>query len=80
LHDVVLAEGLPCESWLDTGNRADFANGGQVVRLHPALSRLGWEDACASLVVVGPALDTARALLLIQAVPVRAEALRRGAV
>ena len=23
-HDVLLAEGLPCESFLDTGNRAAF--------------------------------------------------------
>jgi hypothetical protein len=27
-HDVILAEGLPCESYLDTGNRAAFAEGG----------------------------------------------------
>ncbi len=27
-HDVILAEGLPCESYLDTGNRAAFVNGG----------------------------------------------------
>ncbi len=27
-HDVVLAEGLPAESYLDTGNRDAFANGG----------------------------------------------------
>jgi phospholipase/lecithinase/hemolysin len=25
-HDIVLAEGLACESWLDTGNRAMFEN------------------------------------------------------
>jgi hypothetical protein len=25
-HDVILAEGLPCESYLDTGNRAAFAH------------------------------------------------------
>jgi hypothetical protein len=25
-HDVILAEGLPCESYLDTGNRAAFEN------------------------------------------------------
>ena len=24
-HEVILAEGLPCESYLDTGNRGDFA-------------------------------------------------------
>ena len=26
-HAVILAEGLACESYLDTGNRAAFANG-----------------------------------------------------
>jgi len=33
-HDVVLAEGVPAESFLDTGNRASFA-GGQTQNLHP---------------------------------------------
>ena len=27
-HDVLLANGLPCESYLDTGNREAFAGGG----------------------------------------------------
>jgi hypothetical protein len=27
-HSVLLAEGLPAESYLDTGNRGAFANGG----------------------------------------------------
>jgi len=27
-HEVLLAEGLPCESYLDTGNRSNFSNGG----------------------------------------------------
>ena len=34
-HDVILAEGLPCESYLDTGNRSAFANGGDEAMLHP---------------------------------------------
>ncbi len=34
-HDVLLAEDLPAESYLDTGNRALFANGGDAVVLHP---------------------------------------------
>ena len=34
-HDVLLAEGLPTESYLDTGNRAAFANGGAFLELHP---------------------------------------------
>ena len=29
MHDGLLAEGLPAESYLDTGNRAAFANGGR---------------------------------------------------
>ncbi len=34
-HDVLLAEGLPAESYLDTGNRDSFAGRGAVVRLAP---------------------------------------------
>jgi hypothetical protein len=63
-HDVVLAEGLACESFLDTGNRAAFANGGACVQLHPDFAQRSWDaDACAPLVVAGPALARARAAL-----------------
>ncbi len=62
-HDVVLAEGLPCESFLDTGNRRAFENG-QAVELHPDFSRRAldiWDaEACAPLVLNGPALVAAR--------------------
>jgi hypothetical protein len=34
-HDVLFAEGLPAESYLETGNRAAFANGGGTMSLHP---------------------------------------------
>lgn len=34
-HDVVLADGLPAETYLDTGNRVMFENGGGPVALHP---------------------------------------------
>jgi hypothetical protein len=57
-HDVLLAEGLPAETYLDTGNRAAFENGGAPVMAHPDFERpdLGqqlWRDkACA------PTLDT----------------------
>src|ERR1039458_7045846 len=34
-HAILLAEGLPAESYLDTGNRAMFANAGLAVVLHP---------------------------------------------
>ncbi len=34
-HDLVLAEGVFSETYLDTGNRGQFANAGNVVALHP---------------------------------------------
>jgi hypothetical protein len=37
-HDVLLAEGLPVESYLDTGNRGLFENGDAPMMLHPDLS------------------------------------------
>jgi uncharacterized cupin superfamily protein len=60
-HDILLAEGLPCESYLDTGNRAAFANGGAIAHLHPDFSEHMWEaKACAELVVTGPRLEAVR--------------------
>ena len=67
-HDVVLAEGLPCESYLDTGNRAAFENGGNAVALHPDFALGIWETkACASLVCDGVELEAARSWLLERA-------------
>ena len=34
-HDLLLADGLPAESYLDTGNRGMFANAGVPLVLHP---------------------------------------------
>ncbi len=57
-HDVILAENLPVESYLDTGDRASFANGGQPLKLFPEFSARRWEMAgCAPLVMSGPKLD-----------------------
>ena len=56
-HDVILAEGLACESYLDTGNRAAFANGGIVVAAHPDFAQQVWEaEACAPQINHGPIL------------------------
>ena len=53
-HDILLAEGLPVESFLDTGNRNQFSNGGRIVQLHPSFAALTWDaKACAPLVVTG---------------------------
>jgi hypothetical protein len=63
-HDVILAEGLPCESFLDTGNGGAFENGGAAVHLHPDFSQRLWDGhACAPLVVAGPELEEVRAAL-----------------
>ena len=55
-HGVLLAEGAPAESYLDTGNRDQFAN-----------CPLGWSaldaaanDPCADMVFGGPRLDEIR--------------------
>jgi hypothetical protein len=64
-HDVVLAEGLPAESFLDTGNRAAFANGGAVVQATPDFARRIWDAAaCAPLVTAGPDVVRVRRRLI----------------
>lgn len=69
-HDVLLAEGLAAESYLDTGDRAAFANGGTVAMLHPRFGSLTWDaEGCAPLIVTGPALDRQRRLLQARARP-----------
>jgi Hint domain len=77
-HDVIMAEGLPCESYLDTGNRGAFENGGAPVQLHPDFARWRREaSACAPLVVTGPNLEQVRAGLAGRAVALTRE--RRAA-
>jgi collagen type I/II/III/V/XI/XXIV/XXVII alpha len=67
-HSVLLAEGLPAESYLDTGDRLNFADGAGPTRLHPDFSTRQWEaNGCAPLVVTGPALDAARRWLMAMA-------------
>ena len=62
-HDVILAAGLPAESFLDTGNRCAFSNG-PVIALHPEFNAWVWEaEGCAPLVVTGEKLERVRAML-----------------
>jgi hypothetical protein len=66
-HDLLWAEGLRAESYLDVGDRANFTNGGGPVRLFPDFATaidnaMLWETkGCAPLVVQGPRLEAARA-------------------
>jgi hypothetical protein len=67
-HDVIVAEGLPTESFLDTGNRAAFANGGGATALHPDFARRVWQgEGCAELVLGGRTLAAAKQRLLARA-------------
>jgi hypothetical protein len=55
-HAVVLAEGLGCESYLDTGNRAFFENGPDPMVLHPDFDNSAGQrrremESCAPLAV-----------------------------
>jgi hypothetical protein len=86
-HDVVLSEGLPTESYLDTGARRNFSNIA-VTALHadfsepafPDASYLIWEaSGCARLVITGDAVAAARRLLAdVASANSRASTLRRS--
>ncbi|MBV9735171.1 MAG: Hint domain-containing protein [Acidisphaera sp.] len=66
-HDLLLAEGLPAESYLDTGNRAQFANSGAPLVLHPDFAARDPVRSCAPLCTAGPALSRARLRLIARA-------------
>ncbi len=83
-HDAVLAEGLPVESFLDTGGKSQFKAGGgclslRCVSLHPDFSTRVWEaEGFAPLAVTAVAVDRARAKLRESAGP-PAEECRKAA-
>ncbi len=60
-HDVLLAEGLAAESYLDTGDRPKFENGGGAITLYPEFTARIWEAmGCAPLVVIGREVNVLR--------------------
>lgn len=59
-HSILFAEGAPAESYLDTGNRAKFAN----CPLSYNSSKSN-QDPCANLIVSGNLLETVRASIRI---------------
>ena len=60
-HAILLAEGMPAESYLDTGDRSTFENGGVAVELYPDFASRTWESGgCARLVVTGPEVEAVR--------------------
>jgi hypothetical protein len=63
-HDIVLAEGLAVESYLDVGDRARFDIIGAAPLARADHAARAWDsDGCAPLCVTGPALDRVRARL-----------------
>jgi hypothetical protein len=84
-HDVVLAEGMPAETFLETGNRAAFENAGGVMQLHPnfapqpGAASLIWESTgYAPLITEGSEIDRVRGNLARQAAMLLATARRLG--
>jgi len=69
-HGILFAEGLPAESYLDTGNRAAFAGEMGVRPLFADLAapRTWAADACAPLLLRGPRVAAAHAALKARAV------------
>ena len=71
-HDIVLAEGLPAESYLDTGNRGLFAGEAGARPVHADLmadlSARGWDErACAMLALGGAEVAEAHGRLAARA-------------
>jgi len=76
-HAVVLAEGAPAESYLDTGDRAQFDNEDQPIQLHPFAARSAEEVAarqyqreirsCAPFAEAGSVVQAVRGALLRRA-------------
>jgi hypothetical protein len=63
-HDVLLAEGLPVESYLECGDRHAFANGGCTTMRFAEFAGDRWETAgYAPLVLRGAQVDAARSQL-----------------
>jgi hypothetical protein len=65
-HDIMLAEGLAVESYLDTGSRNMFEDQ-QTIVLHPTFLGIASAEFCAPLVLEGALLEAAREKLLARA-------------
>jgi hypothetical protein len=66
-HDIIVADGLPAESYLDTGNRCAFSNGGAFIEQHPDFRPKHWAQTCLPLVHEGNEITQSRRLLLERA-------------
>ncbi|CAG4909136.1 unnamed protein product, partial [Acidocella sp. C78] len=67
-HAILLAENMPAESYLDTGNRQAFENGGAAIALHPEFAQPLREAAsCAPFAEHGAFVEQVRMQILRRA-------------
>ncbi|KQP99999.1 hypothetical protein ASF59_10010 [Methylobacterium sp. Leaf121] len=59
-HDILLAEGLPAESYIDGGDRAFFAEGSDHALHNPDFVAPGWNGRCRPVAVDGPLVEAER--------------------
>jgi len=63
-HDIILAEGLPCESYLDTGDRSEFSQRSRTTARSAKVVARTWETmGRAKLIVTGDRLSAAHGLV-----------------
>jgi len=79
-HDVVLAGGLPAESYLAEADLGVFAHRDGAIALYPDMSARVWEaEGCAPLVVTGPEFEAARRSVRLPARPAARQRRSRAA-
>jgi hypothetical protein len=66
-HDILVAEGLSAESYLESQNRMSFDNGGNIVDAYPDFSAKASSALCAPLIMAGPRLHAIKKWLLARA-------------
>ncbi len=67
-HAVLSAEGMPAESYLETGNRGGFENGPDAMLLHPDFAQTCREqNGCAPFCEQGAVVEAVRAAILARA-------------
>jgi hypothetical protein len=67
-HAIILAEGMAAESYLETGNRPAFENGGDAIILHPDFAQALRETrSCAPFAEEGAIVERVRARILARA-------------
>ncbi len=67
-HALLIAENVPAESYLETGNRGAFENGGAATQLHPEFAQgLRERNGCAPFADAGTAVESARRDILDRA-------------